>query len=689
LGPEIQGSSRRRIIFKLLRLSAAAGVAGALLNETPIKPVPPVAATVSGGTIVSGSLAFWSDLTGTLGSVDGGWNHDLSSIALGYNNHATDLYSTVGGGLDNTASKIYTTIAGGYFNWAGASGATIGGGVQNTVSGSYATLGGGSNNEIGGDYATVGGGYDNTASAAFDTIGGGASNAATETDATVGGGDSNTATGGWSTIGGGYRNTASGLGSFVGGGGYSGTNNSGNIAAGTASTVGGGVGNVTSGTAATVGGGWLNSAGGTGSFIGGGGYNGTFASGNLAFGELSTIGGGMGNVASGSLSTIGGGSNNSASRSFATVGGGEGNAATGIAATIPGGLSNSAGAEFSFAAGTLATTKSGHHGAMILSDDSDLSNPFVSVAPDEFAVRATGGFRFVTGTDAAGNVTQLATITSSGSIGVLTGSPSYPLDLHTSGLSASQVHITSTGTDSGGYVTSANAGNLFMSAGAAWNGSAWIAKSSSSYQYGGGTAGVRFFFDTGLTVGNTYTPTTRMFIGPTGHVGIGMSTAPAHLLQLGLDDAAKPSTNTWTIASDGRLKDPESIEPFTEGSEFIKRLPQPVWFRYRKDSGLPDDRRVAGWIAQDIAPVAPFMVRRTRQKLSEKDDSEADTLSLNTNELPYALVNSVKQILQRLGRLEEDNRRLQQTNDQLNKLRVKVDELERTGKTAKSAPSSI
>jgi hypothetical protein len=152
-----------------------------------------------------------------------------------------------------------------------------------------------------------------------------------------------------------------------------------------------------------------------------------------------------------------------------------------------------------------------------------------------------------------------------------------------------------------------------------------------------------------------------------------MSTAPAHLLQLGLDDAAKPSTNTWTIASDGRLKDPESIEPFTEGIDFIRRLPQPVWFRYRKETGLPSDRRVAGWVAQDIAPVAPFMVRKTRQRLRESDPEETETLSLNTNELPYALVNFAKEVLQRQ---EETTANLKAKEQEIAELKARLEKLE-------------
>jgi hypothetical protein len=529
-----------------------------------------------------------------------------------------------GGQVREVRAVSGTGVSGQVAYWTDASGTLASfPSVLNAGDGSIA-LGYG-NYALGTD-ATVGGGFGNTASDSYATVGGGQSNSADGYSATVAGGADNFAEGNSSTVAGGYNNSAGGHGAFVGGGGTDGTVISGNVAAGNASTVGGGLSNVVSGSYATVGGGILNKA--------------------SAY--IATVGGGQSNTANGQGAMVGGGYSNAASNSYATVGGGYLNKLSGAYATVPGGFVNSAGAANSFAAGTYATIQSAHHGSMLFSDDTfALSGvAFSSLVPDEFAVRATGGFRFVTGIDSSGNVMNLASINASGSLGIRTGSPSYALDLQTSGSSSSQMHVTPTGTDSGGYLTSANPGNLFMSAGAAWNGSAWVAKSSTSYQYGGGVAGVRFFFDTGLTVGGTYTPTTRMFIGPTGHVGIGMSTAPAHLLQLGLDDAAKPSTSTWTIASDGRLKDPESIEPFTEGSDLIRRLPQPVWFRYRKDSGLPSDRRVAGWVAQDIAPIAPFMVRSTKQKLRETDREETETLSLNTNDLSYALVNFAKEVLE-------------------------------------------
>ena len=383
---------------------------------------------------------------------------DYGTIGGGTNNRAGDdagsasdrPYATVGGGTGNTASGQAATVGGGWRNAATDGDATVGGGSDNTASGPAAFVGGGSGNFASGQTATVGGGTDNTASGQTATVGGGWQNTAMEAASTVGGGRENIASGEASTVGGGYSNTASGSVAIVGGGygniasaqaatvggGWVNTASAmyvtvggggGNIASGYISTVGGGSTNTASGQYATVGGGYLNIAGGTDATVGGGREN--IASGeastvgggrtNAASGEASTVGGGVVNIASGPAAAVGGGRENTASGPAAIVGGGSGNTASGqtaavgggrentaggTEATVPGGSQNSAAGSYSFAAGRRAKIHSGASGSFVWSDSNTPET--WSWMSNEFVVRATGGFWFITGIDGSGNFTS-------------------------------------------------------------------------------------------------------------------------------------------------------------------------------------------------------------------------------------------------------------------------------------------
>jgi hypothetical protein len=419
---------------------------------------------------------------------------------------------------------------------------------------------------------------------------------------------------------------------------------------------------------------------------------------NQALGEYSTVGGGYGNQAFDSCCTVGGGSENQASVSYSTVGGGQHNHASnggtvaggsynqanGTNSMVPGGEENQAGGINSFAAGCRAKvldTPVFHDGAFLFADYHDFD--FNSVAANEFAARATGGVRFVTAIDGSGNPTATTVIDPNGQLGVGTTVPGFKI--HVVGV----VDPTSLTFDSYGTVASNIIGRraegtvgspshcltddaLLVLNGRGYGATGFSNASRAAIRllaaenWSDTAQGAYIRFETTPT-GST-TKAERMRIAASGNVGIGV-TNPTHQLELSQDSAAKPSTNTWTIFSDGRLKDPESIEPFTEGSEFIKQLPQPVWYRYTKESGLPSEARAVGWIAQDIAPVAPFMVRRTKQKLKRTDREETETLSLNTNELPYAMLNCIKQMLHtqeelidKVERLEAKLRELEGSN---------------------------
>jgi hypothetical protein len=187
----------------------------------------------------------------------------------------------------------------------------------------------------------------------------------------------------------GLSNTNAGTSAFVAG--------SNNIASANHSCVSGGQANYATGIYAAIGGGNSNRAGGTSSSIGGGSYN-------IANGTNSTVGGGFYNRASGAFSVVAGGGgatiadSNAAVGDYSVVGGGIANIASGAYSTVPGGRSNTAQGDYSFAAGYAA--KANHGGAFVWADNSGFD--FTSSAAKEFAARATGGVRFVTGIDGSG-----------------------------------------------------------------------------------------------------------------------------------------------------------------------------------------------------------------------------------------------------------------------------------------------
>ena len=405
-------------------------------------------------------------------------------------------YGTIGGGVGNVVLGVVSTVAGGERGFIGtnAYNAFLGGGARNSIDGPDATIGGGTYNSIqpdaynaflgGGNnnsiqtnagYSVLGGGYNNSiqpnasssflgggnnnsiqTNAGYSVLGGGYFNVirSQSSEATIAGGAFNSAIGLGVTIGGGYGNTAIASSNYyyatVAGG-------NGNTANGYGATVGGGVGNSAFAEDTTVAGGGSNTSSNFAATVGGGFAN--QSTGN----NFSTIAGGGYNTSSGDSATVGGGQENISSGFAATVGGGFINHGIASYATVPGGYANYAGADFSFAAGTLA--QANHSGSFVWSDASDFLG-FSSITQNEFAVRARGGVRFVTGgagmtldgqavvtTNAAlrsgGNAfTGQQTITG-GNVGIGTASPQAAL--HVRGADGAQFTLQNSADNSSWY----------------------------------------------------------------------------------------------------------------------------------------------------------------------------------------------------------------------------------------------
>lgn len=112
-----------------------------------------------------------------------------------------------------------------------------------------------------------------------------------------------------------------------------------------------------------------------------------------------------------------------------------------------------------------------------------------------------------------------------GYIGILNATPGYALDIKVNAI-RSQMHFSGTNADSGGYMVSASANNFFMMGGAHFDTPNWVAKSTSAGIFGTQLGTFEWFADTGLTIGNNYTPTSLMFLSAPG-LAVGTSGAAA------------------------------------------------------------------------------------------------------------------------------------------------------------------
>jgi hypothetical protein len=100
-------------------------------------------------------------------------------------------------------------------------------------------------------------------------------------------------------------------------------------------------------------------------------------------------------------------------------------------------------------------------------------------------------------------------------------SPAYFMDLRPPGISATNLHFSSTGNDDGAYLNVWQAGAVAIGIGAAYNGSAWTAKVAAPLALQGFNGSWTFFADTAQTIGSSYSPTSLATISASGLALIG------------------------------------------------------------------------------------------------------------------------------------------------------------------------
>jgi len=133
----------------------------------------------------------------------------------------------------------------------------------------------------------------------------------------------------------------------------------------------------------------------------------------------------------------------------------------------------------------------------------------------------------------------------------------------------------------------------------------------------------------------------RMRITGGGNVAIGTTNPSGYLLAVN-GTAAIPGGGSWSVFSDGRLKDVRG--EYTCGLEEIEMI-NPVHYKYKKNNelGLPSDKEFIGVVAQEIQPIIKDAV--------EVNDN--GYLLVDNDPIIWAMVNAIKELKKENDMLSE------------------------------------
>lgn len=157
----------------------------------------------------------------------------------------------------------------------------------------------------------------------------------------------------------------------------------------------------------------------------------------------------------------------------------------------------------------------------------------------------------------------------------------------------------------------------------------------------GGTATPRLQL---LTSGNfQISPATSVNIN--GNTIIGTAGTPRAFSVNGT--AAKTGGGPFDVlASDRRVK--KDIQPLTIGLKELCKL-EPVYYKFNGVVGTPDDeKQYVGLIANDVQKVIPSIVKKSILE----DEAHKDLLTYDSGPLTFMLINAVRELTERVEKLE-------------------------------------
>ena len=142
---------------------------------------------------------------------------------------------------------------------------------------------------------------------------------------------------------------------------------------------------------------------------------------------------------------------------------------------------------------------------------------------------------------------------------------------------------------------------------------------------------------------------TKFCVANNGYTALYFNDTPSYNLQLNVNSAAKPTSSSWTVSSDARLK--TNVSPFSDGLNVLMAI-NPVWFQYNGKAGMPTNERGVGTIAQELQKIAPYMVNEWTFTEGSLDESTArptgprvttNYLGVDYGPMDFIVINSIQE----------------------------------------------
>ena len=142
-----------------------------------------------------------------------------------------------------------------------------------------------------------------------------------------------------------------------------------------------------------------------------------------------------------------------------------------------------------------------------------------------------------------------------------------------------------------------------------------------------------------------------------GNVGLGLSSAASYKLQLSSDSATKPTSSTWTVFSDERVKEEIQDADIDLCYNIIKNLKLKRFKWSEKYFPETKDRYTVGYIAQEVKEIFPksvdvieqtFVITKGETEENDIKETISDFNCLNVDQINKTLHGAVKKLIEKV-----------------------------------------